>query len=189
MAVFIKKVNIPQKSDLINIDMTGSGTAQTYRVLKNVGGRVVEVVGMTPAGTGKYGSNNTYNGSDVDVVLNTTWYNTLSNDAKLAIVDKVIVQYMYEYNNGAYNSNTYASYATNKSVKESDLTRHIYLLGVDQINDYFSNTFSQTQLFDLLLSMWSTCSLFNGFGIKAIATSLCTAKCFFLPFTLIDSRQ
>ena len=38
-----------------------------------------------------------YEGSTLDTYLNTTWYNTLSSEAKNAIVPENVVQYCYQY--------------------------------------------------------------------------------------------
>ena len=101
---------MPVKGDLINLDMTGSGTTSQYRVLK-VNGTIVEVLGMTDlttmdyhipisSQTGSFDGGTTgllYNSSDLDTYLNTTWYNTLSSTAKSALVVKNIIQKMYNF--------------------------------------------------------------------------------------------
>ena len=152
MAVFIKKVNIPQKSDLINIDMTGSGTAQTYRVLKNVSGSVVEVMSMSDDTTSMFsGSNNTYEGSTLDTYLNTTWYSTLSNDAKSAIVDKTFRQdkwYLTAQGDPDYNgfygttkpgTNGYTVSLMSASFG-NEITRHVYAISTQDVLDYVLDT-------------------------------------------------
>ena len=152
MAVFIKQVNIPQKGDLINLDMTGSGTAQQYRVLKNVGGNVVEVVGMTYVDTSSFlWGSNVYENCAIDTLLNTTWYNTLSNTAKLAIVDKTFRQDSWYYGNqgdpdySGYNGTTkpgttaYTVSLDNSSFG-NQITRHCYALSVQDILDYVLDT-------------------------------------------------
>lgn len=150
MAVFIKQVNIPQKSDLINIDMTGSGTAQTYRVLKNVSDQIVEVLGMTNliARAFDTGGTNTYENKTLDTYLNTTWYSTLSNTAKLAIVDKTFRQDSWYLNNSGdpdyithLNERTWS---LGSATYGNNITRHIYALSVQDIIDYVDATTEMT---------------------------------------------
>lgn len=145
MAVFIKKVNIPQKSDLINIDMTGSGTAQTYRIIKVLGNDVVEVVSIWDTERKQGGANNTYENSALDTYLNTTWYNTLNETAKEAIVDKTFTQ-MSMKPSGA--STGYVIKNIGGSVTKvgdtqtygNSITRHVYALSVQDIIDYVEAT-------------------------------------------------
>lgn len=84
------------KGDLIQMNL--DGTDRTYRVINRLDGTVVEVMtlvssALTPSySSGPLPSSGIYEGSEMDTYLNTTWYNTLSSEAKLAIVDKVIQQ-------------------------------------------------------------------------------------------------
>lgn len=90
------------KGDLISMDLDGNGDKQ-YRVL-NINGNNAECLAMYTANDNQQfnKSNKTttmgsltvqqYSGSDLDTYLNTTWYNTLNNTAKAAIVSKVITQ-------------------------------------------------------------------------------------------------
>ena len=154
MAVFIKKVNIPQKSDLINIDMTGSGTAQTYRIIKKISDDVVEVIAMANVGTGAYSyTNTTYENNVIDVALNTTWYGNLSATAKSAIVDKTFRQTEWgTTGNPAYvgirdNYGTIQKYniALTNATYGNEITRHVYALSVQDIIDYLEVTPEMTQ--------------------------------------------
>jgi hypothetical protein len=74
----------------------------------NVNGNVCKVLGMFDDLTSKYNSTSMtttfgsttaqkYEGSTLDTYLNTTWYNTLSSEAKNAIVPENVVQYCYKY--------------------------------------------------------------------------------------------
>lgn len=87
--------------------MNLDGTSRLYRVL-SVNGNVCKVLGMWDDLTSKYNETSTttnfngttaqkYEGSDLDTYLNTTWYNTLSSEAKNAIVPENVVQYCYKY--------------------------------------------------------------------------------------------
>lgn len=99
---------LPKKGDLLNIDLDGNGAKQ-YRVL-SMNGDVAKLLGMddistsqvynTTSKTGTFVGGTTgqlYAGSDLDTYLNVTWYNTLSNTAKAAIVPESRTQYMYEF--------------------------------------------------------------------------------------------
>ena len=96
---------MPVKGDLITMNL--DGTERQYRVL-SVNGNVCKVFGMRDGFISKYNTTSTttnfngitaqkYEGSDLDTYLNTTWYNTLSSEAKNAIVPENVVQYCYKY--------------------------------------------------------------------------------------------
>ena len=96
---------IPKKGSIINMNL--DGTSRLYRVL-SVNGNVCKVLGMWDDFTSKYNETSTttafgsitaqkYEGSTLDTYLNTTWYNTLSSEAKNAIVPENVVQYCYKY--------------------------------------------------------------------------------------------
>ena len=87
--------------------MNLDGTSRLYRVL-SVNGNVCKVLGMWDDFKSKYNNTSTttifgsttaqkYEGSTLDMYLNTTWYNTLSSEAKNAIVPENVVQYCYKY--------------------------------------------------------------------------------------------
>ena len=95
---------MPVKGDLITMNL--DGTERQYRVL-SVNGNVCKVLGMWDDFTSKYNETSTttnfngttaqkYEGSTLDTYLNTTWYNTLSSEAKNAIVPENVVQYCYK---------------------------------------------------------------------------------------------
>lgn len=96
---------MPVKGDLITMNL--DGTERQYRVL-SVNGNVCKVLGMWDNFTSVYNSTSTtttfgsitaqkYKNSTLDMYLNTTWYNTLSSEAKNAIVPENVVQYCYKY--------------------------------------------------------------------------------------------
>ena len=93
------------KGDLIMMNL--DGTDRLYRVL-SANGNVCKVFGMWDDLMSMYNKtsmttnfNGTtaqkYEGSTLDTYLNTTWYNTLSSEAKNAIVPENVVQYCYKY--------------------------------------------------------------------------------------------
>ena len=101
-----KKIIMPVKGDLIGLNLDGQGAKQ-YRVL-SMNGNVAKVVAMYDDLSGVYNSISItttfgsttaqkYEGSTLDTYLNTTWYNTLSSEAKKAIVPESVVQYCYQY--------------------------------------------------------------------------------------------
>ena len=105
MALYIKPFEPPAKGSLVKMNL--DGTERQYRVL-SVNGNVCKVLGMWDDLTSVYNSTSTtttfgsttaqkYEGSTLDTYLNTTWYNTLSTEAKNAIVPENVVQYCYKY--------------------------------------------------------------------------------------------
>ena len=159
---------MPVKGDLIKMSLgnatPAAGTQDLYRVL-NISGSVAEVVAMYDISTSQKfsSSSQVYSGSLLDTALNTTWYGTLSTEAKAAIVDKTITQYAYSYYSGSYSSSSHASYAnySTKAVKGSGLTRHVYALDVEDIEMYFggsSNTQGTFGNSDIWKLFWNTTS-------------------------------
>ena len=95
----------PAKGSIVKMNL--DGTERQYRVL-SVNRNVCKVLGMWDDFKSKYNGtsmttdfNGTtgqkYEGSTLDTYLNTTWYNTLSTEAKNAIVPENVVQYCYQY--------------------------------------------------------------------------------------------
>ena len=92
------------KGELLTMDLDGNGNKQ-YRVL-SINDKIAKVLGMSDISTSQtyYADgalvNTTiggytvpkYQGGDIDTYLNTTWYNTLSAEAKSTIVPQTIVQ-------------------------------------------------------------------------------------------------
>ena len=74
------------KGQIITLD------GKEYRIIK-LNGSVAEVVGMTNASDSTaFGSSQIYAGSTLDTLLNSTFYATLSDKLKAAIVDKAFTQ-------------------------------------------------------------------------------------------------
>ena len=139
------------KGDLITIEN------KQYRVLK-VSGTVAEVIGMYIASSsqlfnttgasvvftgGKRGIK--YQGSKLDTYLNETFFNTLSETMRKAIVPKTINQDMWSYSNTAPSSGTYYHQTYNSNNRyyyDSDYgtaevgSRNVYALSVRDILDY-----------------------------------------------------
>ncbi len=172
--VFPVPLDMPVKGDLITMNL--DGTDRQYRVLKIIGDTTIEVLGMWDVRTSiKFNltANNAYRESYLDTYLNTTYYKTLSANAKAAIVAKSINQYQYAYDGSAYKHSTHASYAdySTKSQKESIGDRYVYVLDVEDVEMYFGGTggsadnkvpgnFSGT---DLIQMFWGNESIASGY--------------------------
>ena len=96
----------PAKGTIISMDLDGKG-AKEYRIIKS-SGEVAQVMAMYDTLTSKYNNTSTtttfgsttaqkYADSTLDTYLNTTWYNTLKDNVKAAIVPENVVQYCYQY--------------------------------------------------------------------------------------------
>lgn len=145
--VFPVPLVMPVKGDLITMNL--DGTDRQYRVLKIIGDTTIEVLGMWDVRTSiKFNltANNAYRESYLDTYLNTTYYKTLSANAKAAIVAKSINQYQYAYDGSAYKHSTHASYAdySTKSQKESIGDRYVYVLDVEDVEMYFGGAGGST---------------------------------------------
>ena len=139
---------MPKKGDLIQMNL--DGTSRQYRVLR-MDGSIAEVLTMWNLSTSiKFNSTNTYSGSILDKYLNTTWYNTLSSDAKAAIVPKNITQdswhrgttgspqYSGTYGNTAPGSTSYT--ISNGSDNYAAIgSRYVYAISIQEILDYLSD--------------------------------------------------
>lgn len=139
---------MPTKGDLILID------SKEYRVLKT-SGSVAEVLCMYDAsGSQEFDTNssfnNTYAGKHIDTYCNNNFYYGLSSAMKSAIVDKTFTQDEWQWFSsdptpshytGKYSSNTYYLTLTNAAFGTS-ITRHCYVLSVQDILDYLDATTS-----------------------------------------------
>ena len=154
-----KKIIMPLKGDLINLDLDGQGAKQ-YRVL-STDGYVAKVMAMYDTLTSVYNSTSTeivvsgytvqkYEGSTLDTYLNTTWYNTLKDNVKAAIVPENVVQYCYKYYDepNTPNTPTYTyqhQYNWSNTDYENDDNvgnvivgeRNVFALDLKDIFDYF----------------------------------------------------
>lgn len=151
---------IVPKGTLINMNL--DGTERQYRVL-NVNGNVCKVMGMFDDLTSKYNKTNTtitmgtltvqkYEDSILDTYLNTTWYNTLNNTAKNAIVpENVICDAWYWSDSNASGTPVYnGTYGDAPDIQNYSIgkyisgalnigNRNVFVLGVQDVIDYLSD--------------------------------------------------
>ena len=140
---------MPNKGDIITLD------SKQYRVLK-LNGTVAEVLCMYNATNGiAFDSalsdyNNTYAGKNIDTYCNSTFYSGLSAAMKSAIVDKTFTQDSWKTDSsvptpshytGKYGSSTYYLTLGNAAFGTS-ITRHCYVLSVQDVLDYLGTTTS-----------------------------------------------
>lgn len=153
------------KGDLISMDLDGNGNKQ-YRVL-NINGNNAECLAMYTANDSQSFNKSSkttamgnitvqqYSQSDLDNYLNTTWYNTLNNTAKAAIVSKVITQDAWSTAPNSDTTNYSPIYTGTKGSSVPGETtysigkyinaelvvgnRNVYALGVQDIINYLSD--------------------------------------------------
>ena len=99
MALYVPPPIVP-KGSLVKMNL--DGTERQYRVIK-CNGNVAQVMAMYDTLTSEWNADTSktttmgtltvakYDGSDIDIYLNTTWYNTLTSTAKAAIVPENVV--------------------------------------------------------------------------------------------------
>ena len=158
IAMYIPPFEPPAKGSIVKMNL--DGTERQYRVL-SVNGNVCKVLGMWDDFTSKYNEtskttnfNGTtaqkYEGSTLDTYLNTTWYNTLSDTAKAAIIPENVVQYCYKYYDEPNTPNTPTyTYHYQYDWDDSDYenadnvgnvmvgNRNVFALDLKDIFDYF----------------------------------------------------
>lgn len=163
------------KGDLITMNL--DGTSRLYRVL-SVNGNVCKVLGMWDDFTSKYNETSTttnfngttaqkYEGSTLDTYLNTTWYNTLSSEAKNAIVPENVVQYCYKYYNEPNTPNTPTyTYQYQHNSSDSDYenadnvgnvvvgNRNVFALDLKDIFDYIGKVCITSD--ELMTMFWNS---------------------------------
>ena len=166
---------IPVKGDLITMNL--DGTSRLYRVL-SVNGNVCKVLGMWDDFTSKYNEKSTttnfngttaqkYEGSTLDTYLNTTWYNTLSSEAKNAIVPENVVQYCYQYYDAPNTPNTptytyqYQFNWSNSDYENANNVgnvtvgeRNVFALDLKDIFDYFEKVCITSD--ELMTMFWNS---------------------------------
>ena len=171
-----KKIIMPVKGDLVNLDLDGQGAKQ-YRVL-SMNGDVAKVVAMYDTLTSVYNNTSTtttmgsltvqkYEGSTLDTYLNTTWYNTLTSTTKAAIVpENVVCDAWYRNNSGEpdytgtygtavpgtknYTISKYAGGTLNIG------NRNVFALGVQDVTDYLNDSSVQVDTTAILrnVNIW-----------------------------------
>ena len=166
---------MPVKGDLITMNLDGA--SRLYRVL-SVNGNVCKVLGMWDDFTSKYNETKTttnfngitaqkYEGSALDTYLNTTWYNTLSSEAKNAIVPENVVQYCYKYYDKPNTPNTptytyqYQYNWNNSDYENADNVgnvtvgeRNVFALDLKDIFDYFEKVCITSD--ELMTMFWNS---------------------------------
>lgn len=166
---------IPPKGSIVKMNLDGS--ERQYRVL-SVNGNVCKVLGMWDDFTSKYNETSTtttfgsttaqkYEDSILDIYLNTTWYNTLSSEAKNAIVPENVVQYCYKYYDepNTPNTPTYTyqyQYNGNKSDYENADNvgnvvvgnRNVFALDLKDIFDYIGKVCITSD--ELMTMFWNS---------------------------------
>lgn len=155
--VTYKPFEPPAKGSIVKMNL--DGTERQYRVL-SVNGNVCKVLGMWDDFTSAYNETSTtttfgsveaqkYEGSTLDTYLNTTWYNTLSTEAKSAIVPENVIQYCYKYYDQPNTPNTPTyTYQYQYNWSDSDYenadnvgnvtvgNRNVFILDLKDIFDY-----------------------------------------------------
>ena len=166
---------MPVKGDLITMNL--DGTSRLYRVL-SVNGNVCKVLGMWDDFISKYNETSTttnfngitaqkYEGSTLDTYLNTTWYNTLSSEAKNAIVPENVIQYCYKYYDAPNTPNTptytyqYQYNWSNSDYENADNVgnvvvgnRNVFILDLKDIFDYIGKVCITSD--ELMTMFWNS---------------------------------
>ena len=171
-----KKIIMPVKGDLINLDLDGNGAKQ-YRVL-SMNGNVCKVIAMYDTLTNAWDENYStttmgtlsvakYEGSTIDTYLNTTLYNTLTSTAKAAIVPENVVcdawywgnagdpDYTGTYGNSMPGTNNYTiSKYSGGTLNIGE--RNVFALGVQDVIDYLNDSSVQVDTSAILrnVNIW-----------------------------------
>lgn len=152
-------VPLAYKGNILSMDLDGNGAKQ-YRVL-SMEGDVAKVMAMYDTLTSVYNNTSTtttfgsttaqkYADSTLDTYLNTTWYNTLKDNVKAAIVPENVVQHCYQYYDQPNTPNTPTyTYQYQYNWSDSDYenandvgnvtvgNRNVFALDLKDIFDYF----------------------------------------------------
>lgn len=173
----VTPVPLAMKGQILSMNLDGQG-AKEYRVL-SMNGDVAKVMAMydTLNNVWRKDYNTTttmgtltvvkYEGSDIDIYLNTTWYNTLTSATKAAIVPESIVCDAWYYNNtgdpvysGTYGSSipgtdnyTISKYAGGTL---NIGNRNVFALGVQDVIDYLNDSSVQVDTTAILrnVNIW-----------------------------------
>lgn len=159
----------PVKGDLLLLDLDGNGNKQ-YRVLK-INGSVATLLYMsddisftTSQQTGTFDGGKTgqvYANSDMDTYLNTTWYNTLTTQAKAAIVATTIEQKLFDEDSSYSSSATYTGSSINGTEYYKQLdkkaigSRKVYTISLDEIIEYLGNGTSNFNQLNIRKMFWN----------------------------------
>lgn len=168
---------IVSKGSLVNLDLDGQGAKQ-YRVL-SMNGDIAKVMAMYDDLTSEWNSDTSktttfgsiiaqkYENSTLDTYLNTTWYNTLSSEAKNAIIPENVVQYCYQYYDKPNTPNTPTyTYQYQYNWKDTDYEnadnvgnvtvgeRNIFVLDLKDIFDYMGKVCITSD--ELMIMFWNS---------------------------------
>ena len=137
---------LPEKGNLISMNI--NGTNEIFRVLK-INDAIAEVFGNLKSKNSIFASSgHVYAGSELDVSLNTNFYNTLTETAKAAIVDKTFEQDKWFIDSSEGNpvyqatrerGTDYVISLSSATFGES-ITRHIYALSIQDVIDFLGAT-------------------------------------------------
>ena len=177
MALYVPPPPIVPKGSIVNLDLDGNGNRQ-YRVIK-CNGNVAQVMAMYDTLTSKWNADTSktttmgtltvakYDGSDIDIYLNTTWYNTLTSTAKAAIVpENVVCDTWYWGNTGDPDyTGTYGTAvpgADNYTISKyaggtlNIGNRNVFALGVQDVIDYLNDSSVQVDTTAILrnVNIW-----------------------------------
>ena len=174
-AMYVSSLSIVPKGSLVKMNL--DGTERQYRVIK-CNGNVAQVMAMYDTLTSKYNATSTtttmgsltvqkYEGSTIDTYLNTTWYNTLTDTAKAAIVPESVVCDAWYWGNtgdpdytGTYgNSVPGTSNYTISKYAGGTLNignRNVFALGVQDVIDYLNDSSVQVDTTAILrnVNIW-----------------------------------
>ena len=174
MALYVPPPIVP-KGSLVKMNL--DGTERQYRVL-SVNGNVCKVLGMWDDFRSEYNSKSTttifgsttaqkYEGSTLDTYLNTTWYNTLSTEAKNAIIPENVIQHCYQYYGKPNTPNTPTyTYQYQYNWDDSDYenandvgnvtvgNRNVFALDLKDIYDYFDKVCITSD--ELMTMFWNS---------------------------------
>ena len=176
MALYVPPPIVP-KGSLVNLDLDGNGNKQ-YRVIK-CNGNVAQVMAMYDTLTSEWNTDTSktttmgtltvakYDGSDIDIYLNTTWYNTLTSATKAAIVPENVVCDAWHWNNsgdpdytGTYGSSVpgTSNYTISKYAGGTLNigNRNVFALGVQDVIDYLNDSSVQVDTAAILrnVNIW-----------------------------------
>ena len=177
MALYVPPPPIVPKGSLVNLDLDGQGAKQ-YRVIK-CNGNVAQVMAMYDTLTSEWNTDTSktttmgtltvakYDGSDIDIYLNTTWYNTLTSATKAAIVPENVVcdawywgdagdpDYTGTYGTAVTGTNNYtiSKYAGGTL---NIGNRNVFALGVQDVIDYLNDSSVQVDTTAILrnVNIW-----------------------------------
>lgn len=172
----------PSKGDLIAMNINGA--EEKFRVLK-INGGIAEVFGNLRSESTKFASSgHVYAGSELDVSLNTDFYNTLTETAKAAIVDKTFQQDRWFIDSSEGNPVYQATrergtdyvISLSSATFGEPITRHVYALSIQDVIDFLgatpemtaadtvitSENLQQQLIFPLRVSTWLSSAIDDG---------------------------